>query len=46
LQTRISKTTFKSVEDLLKKAQFLKYINLVGVMEDKKAADDIVQQRK
>ncbi|WDV94200.1 hypothetical protein [Brevibacillus parabrevis] len=46
MQTRISKTTFKTVEELLIQAQFLKYINLVGVMEDKQVTDGIVQQRK
>lgn len=46
MRVRVDKTTFKAVEELLKKAQFLKYINLVGVKEDKQLADDIVQQRK
>jgi len=46
VRVRVDKTTFKAVEELLKKAQFLKYINLVGVKEDKQFADGIVQQRK
>ncbi|WP_103108820.1 hypothetical protein [Brevibacillus reuszeri] len=46
MRVRVDKTTFKVVEELLKQAQFLKYINLVGVTEDKLLDDDIVQQRK
>ncbi|ATF11212.1 hypothetical protein A616_04090 [Brevibacillus brevis X23] len=46
MRVRVEKSTFKAVEELLKKAQFLKYINLVGVKEDKQVAEGIVQQRK
>ena len=46
MRVQVDKSTFKTVEEMLKQAQFLKYINLVGVTEDKQLDDDIVQQRK
>lgn len=46
VRVRVDKAAFKTVEELLIRAQFLKYINLVGVMEDKQVTDSIVQQRK
>jgi len=46
VRVQVDKSTFKTVEEMLKQAQFLKYINLVGVTEDKQLDDDIVQQRK
>ncbi|MFG0211893.1 hypothetical protein ACFU8X_02240 [Brevibacillus porteri] len=46
MRSRMDKTIFKTVEEMLKQAQFLKYINLVGVVEDNHLDDDIVQQRK
>ncbi|CAM3464318.1 hypothetical protein EDM52_18480 [Brevibacillus invocatus] len=46
MRALVDKTTFKTVEEMLKQAQFLKYINLVGVAEDKQLDDEIVLQRK
>jgi len=46
VREHIAKPIFKAVEEMLKQAQFLKYINLVGVTEDKQLDDGIVQQRK
>lgn len=46
MRVQVDRSTLKTVEELLKQTQFLKYINLVGVTEDKQLDDDIVQQRK
>ncbi|MED4754608.1 hypothetical protein [Brevibacillus choshinensis] len=45
MRVRINKNTFKTVEEMLKQAQFFKFINLVGVT-DKQLDDGIVQQRE
>ncbi|WP_289142468.1 hypothetical protein [uncultured Brevibacillus sp.] len=46
MKAQVDRSTLKIVEELLKQTQFLNYINLVGVTEDKQLDDDIVQQRK
>ncbi|MED1802990.1 hypothetical protein [Brevibacillus porteri] len=46
MRARVDKVTIKTVDGMLKQAQFLKFINLVGVTEDKQLDNEIVKQRK